>query len=146
PNFCKDGIVVSHDATLKRITEDKDQRSFSDVTVEELTKIKYGKNKQGRIPTLNEILELIKDSKVNLHAMHLKGKYQTLQNLNLLIEHLNKYLSVLNKIIIFDVKPDVAQFLKSALPQVQLAPSVAHPYDIKRYNSVVAETLYSVKD
>ena len=26
PNFCKDGIVVSHDSTLKRITNDKKKK------------------------------------------------------------------------------------------------------------------------
>ena len=146
PNFCKDGIVVSHDATLKRITNGKDERSFSDVSLEEIKNIKYGNKKQGRIPTLHEVLELIRKSSAPIHAMHLKGKYQTLQNLNALTEHLEKFIDILNKIIVFDLKLDAARFLKSSFPQIHLAPSVAHEYDIERYNSVVGNTLFSIQE
>ena len=146
PNFCKDGIVVSHDSTLKRITDGKDERAFSDVSIKELKSLRYGKEKQGRIPTLYEVLDLIRKSPSSLHAMHLKGKYQTLQTLNLLISHLEKYPDILNKLIIFDIKLDSAQHLKSCIPILQVAPSVAHHFDIKRYNSVVGETLFSIEE
>src|SRR3990167_11534421 len=58
PNFCKDGIVISHDATLQRITEGKDSRAFADVSVKELINITYGQ-KSGHIPTFDEVLSLI---------------------------------------------------------------------------------------
>src|SRR5947209_17733169 len=65
PNFVKDGIVVSHDTTLSRIIDGKDTREFHDVTVAEVTSIRYRtKNgdgtptQEGRIATLDELLKL----------------------------------------------------------------------------------------
>ena len=36
--------------------------------------------------------------------------------------------------------------IKQKIPTIQLAPSVAHSYDIKRYNQAVGGTLISVED
>ena len=92
PNFVRDGIVASHDATLKRITNEKDIRDFHDVTIADVISLRYRtKNgdelptKEGRIPTLEEILELIGRSSANIHALHLKGKFQEPKMLDQLI-------------------------------------------------------------
>ncbi|MFQ5531489.1 MAG: glycerophosphodiester phosphodiesterase [Candidatus Nanoarchaeia archaeon] len=147
PNFASDGIVVSHDATLKRITNGGDERDFSEVSVEELTKLTYGSDgKSGRIPTFDEVINLIKNSGSNINAMHLKGKNQSTEKLDKLLEALKKYEDILDKFIIFDVKPETARYLKSKMPGLHLAPSVAHSYDIKRYNEAVLGTLISVEE
>ncbi|MDP3940684.1 MAG: glycerophosphodiester phosphodiesterase family protein [bacterium] len=146
PNFVKDGIVVSHDANLKRITEGRDNREFKDLTVAEITDIKYGKQKKGRTPTFDELMALIRKSKSKVNALHLKGKFQEDRYIDRLVDVLKKHGDVLSKIFIFDAKPEVARFLKNKIPKLTLAPSVSHPFDIKRYNKAVLGTLVSVSN
>ena len=146
PNFVKDGIVVSHDADLKRITNGKDQRDFKVLTTTEITTIKYGYKNQGRTPTFDELINLIRKSQSTINALHLKGKFQDEHYLEILIEALQKNNDVLSKILIFDAKPDVSRYLKKKIPTLIIAPSVSHPYDIKRYNKAVLGTLISVDD
>lgn len=146
PNFCKDVIAVNHDSNLKRITDGLDSRNFFEVTEDEVKKIRYGKEKKGRIPLLDEILCLIENNKANLHAMHLKGKFQNKESVDLLLNAMKKYPDAIKKIVIFDIKPEIAKYIKSKNKEIKLAPSVAHEYDIKRYNSFVSGTLISVED
>mgnify|MGYP001615106604 CR=1 FL=1 len=146
PNFCKDEIVVSHDSTLKRITEGKDERNFSEHSINELKFITYGKEKQGRIPSLSEIFDLIRESKASSHALHLKGKYQEKEKIDLLLNVLAMYADTLNKLILFDIKPETAKYIKSRFPQLNLVPSVAHYFDIQRYNGLIYNTLLTLED
>lgn len=145
PNITKDGIVVWHDQTLERLSEGKDTRSFRNLTVKELSKIRFwNKNHttEGVIPTFDEVMELIRQSSANVNALHLKGKYQNPADLEILIEHLKKNSDVLERILIFDVKVETAKSLLRVFPEVKLAPSVANEFDVFRYNSLVGETLY----
>lgn len=146
PNFAADGIVVSHDANLKRITNGKDERSFSEVSISELKSINYGGEVKGRIATFSEVMELIRKSSAKLSAMHLKGVNQDEEKLDLLLKELKKNEDLLDRFIIFDLKPEAARYLKGELPSLKLAPSVAHSYDIKRYNGVVRGTLFSIDE
>jgi len=120
PFFTEQGVFVSHNPDLKIVG--------------------------GRIATLDEVLELIKNSKAELNALHLKGKFQDVSYLDILISNLKNHPQAISKIIIFDVKPEAARYLKSKMPNIQLAPSVAHSFDIKRYNSLVKGTLLSVEE
>lgn len=142
-NFCKDDIVISHDPTLTRITEGQDKRAFRDISVRELQKLRYG-TKQGRIATLDEIMDLIDSSAPRINAMHLKGPHQIAAFVDHLVEVLPRYKNIFDRFFIFDLKPHIAKFVKEKIPELQLAPSVAHPYDIKRYNDLVGGTLLSV--
>jgi len=142
PNFAKDGIIVFHDSSLKRITKGKDERKFSGMKLEEIKNIRLEK---GRIAELGEILRLIKKSKSELNAMHLKGIYQSKENIDLVISALKEY-DVVDKVLIFDIKPEFARYIKSINKKIKLAPSIAHPYDIERYNEVVNGTLISIED
>ncbi|OGE16941.1 hypothetical protein A3F00_02870 [Candidatus Daviesbacteria bacterium RIFCSPHIGHO2_12_FULL_37_11] len=144
PNFCKDGIVVWHDPTLERFSLGKDLRALHDLTVEELHGMKSWNTShtaEGKIPTFDEVMDLIRKSESTTNALHFKGKYQTPDDLQTLIEHLKKNSDVLSRILIFDVKPETAKTLLEAFPEIALAPSVAHQHDVDRFNSVVAETL-----
>lgn len=144
--FVKEEIIIFHDSNLKRITDGKDKRAFEKIELEELKKIRYGNEKQGRISTFNELMELIRKSKRKINALHFKGKYQKNHCLDLLIKSLKRNEDIIDKIIIFDVKPKTAKILKVNFPELNLAPSVAHEYDIKRYNSVMEGTLISVEE
>ena len=115
PNFTEKRIVVWHDATFERAN--------------------------GRIPTLDEVLNLIRTSSSKLNALHFKGKYQNPDNINLLIDCLKNYQDILSKILVFDVKPETAKILLKEFPNIQLAPSVGHSYDIERFNSSISNTL-----
>ena len=115
PNFTEDGIVVWHDHTFERAA--------------------------GNIPTLQQVLDLIRKGSSKINALHFKGKYQNSKNIRDLIKILRENKDVLAKILIFDVKPDTAKILLKEFPDLKLAPSVAHSYDIKRYNSTISYTL-----
>lgn len=132
PNFLADGnIIISHD------------KSLSQLTLAEVQKIKL---ENGQIPTFEELAQLIITSNSKINAFHLKGLFQEEKYLDILISHLERFPKLSDKILIFDVKPETARYLKTHLPNVILAPSVAHPYDIQRYNSLVSGTLMTVED
>ena len=62
------------------------------------------------------------------------------------MDALEKHKGIFDKFFIFDIKADTARTLKKKFPTLRLAPSVAHPYDIARYNGVVGETLLSLEE
>ncbi|MEK6855970.1 MAG: glycerophosphodiester phosphodiesterase family protein [Nanoarchaeota archaeon] len=142
PNFTKDNIIVWHDSTLKRITQGKDERNFSDVLFFEIANINIS---NGKISSFAEILDLIKNSKAKLHALHLKAINQTREKIDKLLELIRKR-GVIDLILLFDVKPEWARYIKSKIPQIKIAPSVALDYDIKRYGKMTGDTLISIED
>jgi hypothetical protein len=95
---------------------------------------------QGTLTTLPELLERIHTAGLR-SALHLKSYVQDDPALlDTLLSH------DLSEVIIFDVTIKTAQYLKSKNPALTLAPSVAHPYDIERYNSAVGGTLYTIDE
>ncbi len=143
PNPTKDGIIVMHDSNLSRPTGGKDTRNVADVTTVEIKQIPL---KNGRIPTFDEVLNLIASSDAPVNALHLKSRFQTPETLRRLINSLRKHEDALSKIIVFDVKADTARQLKTEFPNLRLAPSIADPYDISRYNTSVGGTLMTIED
>jgi glycerophosphoryl diester phosphodiesterase len=146
PNFVKDGIVINHDRTLERITNFHDDRAFSEITIQEAVSIEYGQEKRGHLPSFEELMDLISQSAPKVHAMHLKGRFQNKYCLDRLIDSFNAYPRLFNSVFIFDVKVKSATYIKKHLPRLKLASSVAHPYDIKRYNKAVNGTLMRIDD
>jgi len=136
-------IIVLHDSSLKRISKGKDERFVKDITVEELLAL----NLNGcRLMTLRELISTIqtKSDKNSISAMHLKHNFQgNLKNLDLLLCELEMIDP--EKYIIFDVTLKTAKYLKKKNPSLHLAPSVSHPYDIKRYNMATGGTLFTVE-
>ncbi len=116
------GLVVAHDADLSRITRNGSVVSFSDMLT----------------------LVAAKQAPGQVSALHLKHSVQEPEVLERAIEELRG--ADLSKLIAFDVRIETAKKLKEALPQLMLAPSVAHPYDIERYNSAVGGTLYTAEE
>lgn len=143
PNPTLDGIVVYHDGTLERPTHGKDTRPFHAVLSSEITKIKLD---NGRIPSLDDALALIRKYQGQMNSMHLKARCQTPEILDKILNTLSSYQDVLQKLIIFDVLPGTARYLKQKNPELRLAPSVADAYDIQRYNSAVGGTLLSIDE
>jgi len=145
PCFAKDCIVVCHDSSLDSITMGENEKEFQDLTWQEIKQVRYG-SKKARIALLSEVFDLIRNNNSKINAMHLKGKYQTKEYLDRLINGLLQYREIISKLIIFDVKPDAARYIKEKIPEISIAPSVAHTYDIKRYNECVLGTLISRED
>lgn len=143
PNPTKDGIIVMHDATLKRQTGGKDERPVAELTTEEILQIPLA---NGRIPTFDEVMDLIRNRDSTTSALHLKARFQTPEVLEKIIRALSKHSDIFNRFIVFDVKPKTAKRLKKEFPKLRLFPPVAHPYDISRYNNLVGNTLITIED
>lgn len=133
-------IVVFHDKDLSRIDIENGDKKIEDLFEQEIITKKYN---SCHIASLSAILELIKNSSA-LCALHFKGELQTKENINLLLKYLDNF--NINNLIIFDVKRETSLYIKSKNNNIKLAPSVAHPYDIERFNRFVNETLISIDE
>jgi glycerophosphoryl diester phosphodiesterase len=136
-------FIIIHDDNLSRFTKKKDSRKIKDVHIKDLLKLEIGGS---HLIDLSNILDLIENmSKPNtISALHLKSEMQNTETLDLLIKELKH--KDLSKLIIFDVLKDTAIYFKKYIPKIKLVPSVSHPYDIKRYNKTVGNTLWELKD
>jgi glycerophosphoryl diester phosphodiesterase len=150
PNFTKDssvgkGIIIMHDTSLNRVTGGKDMRLVGNVPFVELTKLKLPGGFS--VPSLDKVLELIESQSKVISAMHLKGIFQDeTDNIDLILTHLKKHPDVVDRMMIFDVKPESARYLLEKNPALILAPSVAHEYDIERFNGLMKGTLITVEE
>lgn len=143
PNFTKDGIVVWHDKDLKRLTAGEDTRLLREVATEEVLTLPW---QQGSLCTLTELLGLMVEADVKSHALHLKAEFQDECSIDRLMEVLCQFDELKEKLFIFDLKCDAAEYIRSLDPEWQLGASVAHDYDIMRYNSFVGGTLFEVNE
>lgn len=141
--FCRDGqIIVFHDQDLGRITGGARKELFSDLDSKEILAMETNRC---HFIDLDSLIKLISGAKPQpLCAVHIKSAFQEEKYLAALLEKFNK--ENLKNFIFFDLLPKAAEFLKSKNPELNLAPSVAHPYDIARYNDAVGGTLMSVED
>ncbi|MDP3726776.1 MAG: hypothetical protein Q8Q96_00490 [bacterium] len=132
-----------HDATLERPTQGREKRPVAELSTAEIITIPLV---NGKIPTFQEVMGLIKNSTGTVSALHLKARFQTPETLEIIIEALDGYRGIFSKFIVFDVKAGTAKVLKSKFPNLRLAPSVAHPYDIKRYGASIGNTLLTLEE
>jgi hypothetical protein len=140
----KDGkIVIIHDANLKRITGGKDEREIRSIDSGEILDMDFDGS---HITTFDNLLTMIHEKQAPgaISAIHLKIGSQGKGDLDLILSYLRN--ADTSKFYIFDTTIATAKYLKEKMPQLRLAPSVALPYDIKRYNGVVGGTLLSVEE
>jgi len=144
PIFLADGqIGVLHASTTGQVLHNSEATLVEDLALSDFLSLTLT---SGRLSTLDEVLQAIAMSQAPLSALHFKGKHQSEEHTQLLIEVLKRYPEVLSRLLIFDLKPFTAAILQAALPELLLAPSVAHPFDIERYNDCVHGTLMSAED
>ncbi len=136
-------IVLLHDSDLDRITNGKDKRKIAEINSDELRKLKISSN--SHFCLFDDLAPELKKTKA-MHAFHIKAKLQDRDSLKILVEELGKHGNLLDRLILFDLLPSSAKFIRSELPTTLLCPSVAHPYDIKRYNKAVGGTLLSLQE
>jgi len=140
----KDGsFIVIHDDDLERISRGKDKRKIRELTLSELLSMDFDGSHLISLPALFQIIKENR-SRESFSALHLKHATQETGTLEALLEVLNNFESL--PCIMFDVKIQTAQYLKGCGLKMELAPSVAHPYDIERYSSVTGNTLYAIDE
>lgn len=135
-------VVVTHDQTLERMSNGVDKRRISEVDSNEILAMDFDGS---HLATFDQILALINERQVPaaVSAVHLKSNLQNQEDLDLVLVYITA--SDVAKFYIFDVTIETAQYLKKHIPSLRLAPSVAHPYDIKRYGDAVGGTLLSIE-
>ena len=135
----RDGqFVILHDSSLARPTKGADTRKISEIESAELLEM----NMEGcHIASFPELLALIAKHPDNpsINAIHIKAGMQKPEALTQILEELEHVDT--ERFILFDVSIETARFLKAKNSRLHLAPSLAHPYDIERYNSAVGGTL-----
>lgn len=146
--FTKDGeIVILHDSTLMRLSEGSDQRAIKNLTRAEIMDLSFRGCHITDFDQLFKLFSSLRRKDVML-ALHCKGKIQDpdKKNLEILLKKLQQQIIPFSEFFLFDLTPDSAAFLKSRQPQLQLAASVSHPYDIERYNSYAGGTLLTMEE
>lgn len=98
------------------------------------------------VTKLDALFDAICSSDATNHALHLKGDRQQAPFLEYLATVFNQREQLKSKILVFDVPISIAIHLKEKCPGIQLGASVAHDYDIRRYNGCVHGTLLSVEE
>jgi hypothetical protein len=144
--FSLDNIMIAtHDPSLERISKGKDKRKIREIESSEILGMEFS---GCHLTTVSQVLSLIADSQVPgaLSALHLKYLWQEPRFIDLLLVKIKSSEISPDKFMIFDVKPEIAKYIKKVMPELNLAASVAHPYDIERYNGVVGGTLISLDD
>ncbi len=149
--FTKDDeIVFLHDATLSRVSGGVDVRAVADLTLAELRSLSFDSS---HIASFDELFALFLYARASgltegaPIAVHVKGHWQAdTRYLDILLRKIRAHHVPLGQFFLFDVTPASAAYLKAACPEIQLAASVAHPYDIERYQACTHGTLLSVAE
>ena len=148
--FLSDRIIVTHDRDLRRITGWREERPLARIPSEDIPEINKSLE-NGRLCFLEELLDLISASSCPLGALHLKGAYQhavggAFPLVDRLLAVLERYPGLTDRLLVFDVLPAIAGHMRSRVPGLRLAPSVAHEHDIERYGGCVDGTLLTTDE
>ena len=130
-------IVIFHD---KSLLLDSIIKNINEINCEEIINYDYN---GCCITTLTNLLLEIEKFNV-ICALHFKGYLQNKENIDLILESIENFNT--SNLIVFDIKNDTAKYIKSINKNLQLAPSVAHNYDIARFNKYVDNTLVSIEN
>jgi glycerophosphoryl diester phosphodiesterase len=145
-NFTRDQeIFIFHDSDLSRITNGKNHSKTVELSLKEILSFRFSQGE--RLCSLDCLLKLIENSKSKINAVHLKGKFQDdKKKLDILISSLKSSRHILDRLLVFDVTVKTARYLKKSLPELNLAPSVSHQYDIQRYGHCINDTLLPAEE
>lgn len=140
--FTKDGITFCHDPNLKRLTAGKDGRLLRELTTSEACSSILT---NGRLGTFEEIMSALHKYPEQMIALHFKGIDQNQILCDLLVKKLKPFSNIMNRVLVFDLSINTATYLKLQIPQLNLAASVAHPYDIERFQKATNGTLLTLE-
>ncbi|MBI5078282.1 MAG: hypothetical protein HZB11_02900 [Candidatus Yonathbacteria bacterium] len=135
-------IIILHDSTLSRISNEKDERKICQVTEEEILSMEF---RGCHLVSFDTLLTLIQDNQAPnaISAIHLKQRNQDKETLDIILSYLEHQDTT--KFLVFDVTLETAKYIKGKNSKINLAPSVAHPFDIVRYGSAVGGTLMDLE-
>jgi glycerophosphoryl diester phosphodiesterase len=138
-----DGLIVIHDGSLTRISGGADNRKISEIQLVEILAMDFNGS---HLADFSYLLRLIREMqpKDALSALHLKYESQGRHTLDLMLATLE--MGDPERFIIFDAKIETARYLKHCNPALHIAPSVAHPSDVARYNTATGGTLYTLNE
>lgn len=135
-----DDIVILHDPTLTRFSGGKNTAAIRDITLEALLALE---SDGCHLTSLSRLLEELRGHPMNgVHAIHVKSSNQSRSRLDRLLSKLENVDH--SRFFLFDLTLEAAAYIRKHAPEISLAPSVAHPADIARYNAAVGGTLLSL--
>jgi hypothetical protein len=136
------GFAISHDTHLGRISKNEKNICLAEITANELGLMRLPSG--DRLCNLDELLNLLVNKGKSVSALHLKHNSQDIETLIKLTNILDPYIERLaGNFIIFDATPPAARYLKNTFPNLNLAASVSHAYDIARFGKFTGGTLLS---
>lgn len=135
-------IIITHDSDLNRVSYGKDVRKIAELTQDEILSKEFG---NCHLTSFRDLLKLIQDkqSPDSISAIHIKHHCQNKENFDIILGYLKD--ENVDNFILFDITPEGAKYLKSKNGNLHLAPSVSHPFDIKRYSTAVGGTLINAE-
>jgi hypothetical protein len=137
-------FAICHDQSLVRMSGGLSSTPISELSSHQLKKMTLG---HGRLCELDELLILLSENSEATSALHLKKNCQREDSLDLLVDKLVQYPNVLDgRLILFDVTPVAAKYLKKSIPNIELAASVSDIYDIQRFGALTGGTLMTIDE
>lgn len=142
-NISSDGVVfIFHDTDTKRLSPSGEVRRFSDLQFHVIQRMFHARNEQAC--QLHDALSILNHAKGSYGAIHIKSMFQTKTVLRSILKELDKFSQLRKRLLFFDLTVDSATYMKSQNPFLQLSCSVAHEFDIERFNQTVGYTLMSL--
>ncbi len=147
--FSKDGeIFLSHDESLDQISKGAYPNKISEYSTSELRNISINGD---HLTTLTELLTLYKfleEASIakGLIAIHIKHTIQNRGHMDAILQTIKKSFVSFSSILLFDLKPEIARYLKNKEPRLQIAASLSHRYDVERFGELTGGTLLSLEE
>jgi glycerophosphoryl diester phosphodiesterase len=145
---CDGELIVFHDPDLTKFTNLRDTRRIDTIDSKSFLTLRDSTN--SRLCTLKDILLLITHQEKELSALHIKAQFQTTAILSQIFETLCDFRAIIPRLLIFDLMPNAARFLKNKFTSNDLSPllaaSVADAFDIERFSTLTGGTLMSIEE
>ncbi len=129
----KDGhLVLCHDSTVNRTSDGKGK--ISELLLSDIREFDFGswfgrKFKETKIPTIDEFLQLIKDSSVRILDLELKPQKNIEGFAEKILEKVNDY-SLTDRLLISSFDVNILKQVKSINPDVPVGILYPYPSDI----------------
>lgn len=133
-------LIVTHDMTSERWSKGKIVRPWRDLVRADYRQFE---SECGTLCSAREALELVNEFPSVTLALHVKGQNQNDLFVRTLAKALTPFHQAYSRLLVFDLKVAPAGLLRKACPGIGLAPSVAHVFDVQRFQSIAQGTLFS---
>jgi hypothetical protein len=141
-NFTRDGIIFWPDTDLKKITKGRDCRPIKQMTTLDAC---HASQSNGQLFAFEEAMFCLRKHPKQMIALRFKGIFQDSVHCDRLIAQLRLNEDIFDQLLVFDVCVKAAYYLKQKMPALHLAASIAHPFDIERFQMIAKGTLISLE-